>query len=61
MKELCEMLKKHFKDFDIAPQHLGRVLRKRTRHEHFPKERRNKVVVKKEELRQFYDEKTNIN
>ena len=55
------MLKKHFEDFDITPQHLGRVLRdnnitrKQTCHEHFPKERRNKPVVKKEELKKFYD------
>ena len=27
MKELCKMLKKHFEDFNITPQHLGRVLR----------------------------------
>ena len=62
MKELCKMLKKKFDDFDVTPQHLGKVIRdnnitrKRTRHEHFPNERRNKPVVKKEELKKFYDE-----
>ena len=62
MNALRLMLKKLFDDFDVTPQHLGKVIRdnnitrKRTRHEHFPNERRNKPVVKKEELKKFYDE-----
>ena len=65
MKELCKMLKNFFDDFDVTPQHLGKVIRdnnitaqalKRTRHEHFPNERRSKPVIKKEELKKFYDE-----
>ena len=42
MKELVKIVKKKYDDFDITPQHLGKVLRdnnltrKRTRHEHFP-------------------------
>ena len=48
--------------YTSTPQHLGKVMRdnnipiKRTRHEHFPKERRNQPIVKKEELKKFYDE-----
>lgn len=46
MSELSMLLKEKYKDFDISPQHLGRIMRnhnrtrKRTRHEHFPDERR---------------------
>jgi len=42
MIELVKIVKKKFKDFDITPQHLGKVIRdnnltrKRTKHEHFP-------------------------
>ena len=61
MKELCKLLKKEFEDFDITPQHLGSVLRdnnitrKRTRHEHFPKERYNKPLDRAAELKKFYE------
>ena len=40
MSELVKLIKKKYKDFDITPQHLGKVLRdnnkirKRTRHHH---------------------------
>ena len=41
MTELVKLIKKRYKEFDITPQWLGKVLRdnktrKRTRHEHFP-------------------------
>ena len=45
MNELENEMKKKYPTFDITPQHLGQVIRdnnktrKRTRHEHFPKER----------------------
>ena len=45
MEELHKIVKNKYKDFDITPQHLGQVIRdhnitrKRTRHEHYPKER----------------------
>ena len=45
MNELVIDMKKKYPTFDITPQHLGQVIRdnnktrKRTRHEHFPKER----------------------
>lgn len=48
MNELVKLVKKKYKDFDITPQHLGKVLRdnnktrKRSRHQHFPKTRYNK-------------------
>jgi hypothetical protein len=47
----CEM-KNKYKDFDITRQHLGRVVRannrtrKRTRLQHFPKERYKKPTNK---------------
>ena len=51
--------------FDITPQHLGQVIRdnnktrKRTRHEHFPKERYKKPIEKpiekQNELNKFYN------
>ena len=40
MSELVKLIKKKYKDFDITPQHIGKVLRdnnkirKRTRHHH---------------------------
>ena len=49
MVELGKQVKKKYKDFDITPQHLGQVIRdnnktrKRTRHEHYPKEKRNSI------------------
>ena len=48
MEELHKIIKKKYKDFDITPKHLGQVIRdnnitrKRTRHEHYPKERYGK-------------------
>ena len=48
MEELYKIIKKKYKDFDITSQHLGQVIRdnnitrKRTRHEHYPKERYGK-------------------
>jgi transposase len=45
MEKLHKIVKKKYKDFDITPQHLGQVIRdnnitrKRTRNEHYPKER----------------------
>ena len=62
MNELVKLIKKKYKDFDITPQHLGKVLRdnnktrKRTRHQHFPKTRYNKSINRKKELQKFYKE-----
>ena len=62
MSELIKIIKKKYKDFDITPQWLGKVLRdnnktrKRTRHKHFPKKRYGKSINKKEELSKFYKE-----
>jgi transposase len=60
MFELCKLIKKKYKDFDITPQHLGQVIRdnnktrKRTRHEHYPETRYGKPTDKKKELEAFY-------
>jgi transposase len=62
MEELCKIIKNKYKDFDITPQHLGHVIRdnnitrKRTRHEHYPKERYGKPTDIKKELKEFYKE-----
>jgi len=54
-------MKKKYPTFDITPQHLGQVIRdnnrtrKRTRHEHFPKERYKKPIEKQTELNKFYN------
>ena len=62
MEELHKIIKKKYKDFDITPQHLGQVIRdnnitrKRTRHEHYPKERYGKLTNLKKELKAFYKE-----
>jgi transposase len=62
MEELHKIIKKKYKEFDITPQHLGQVLRdnnitrKRTRHEHYPKERYGKPTDIKKELKAFYKE-----
>ena len=62
MLELSKQIKKKYKDFNVTPQWLGKVLRdnnktrKRTRHEHFPTTKYNKPVNKKIELTQFYKE-----
>ena len=45
MVELHKIVKKKYKEFDIILQHLGQIIRynnitiKRTRYEHYPKER----------------------
>jgi transposase len=60
MKELAKIIKKKFKDFDITSQHLGQIIRdnnitrKRTRHEHYPKERYGKLTDFKKELKNFF-------
>ena len=62
MEELHKTVKKKYKDFDISSQHLGQVIRdnnitrKRTRHEHYPKERYGKPTDIKKELKAFYKE-----
>ena len=62
MTELVKLIKKRYKEFDITPQWLGKVLRdnnktrKRTRHEHFPVTKYKKPINKKEELTKFYKE-----
>ena len=54
-------MKNKYPTFDITPQHLGQVIRdnnktrKRTRHEHFPKERYKKPIEKQNELNKFYN------
>ena len=60
MKELHKIVKQKYKDFDITPQHLGQIIRdnnitiKRTRYEHYPKERYEKPTDIKKELQTFY-------
>ena len=62
MDELLFDMKNKYKDFDITRQHLGRVIRsnnrtrKRTRHQHFPKERHKQPTNKSKELEYFYNE-----
>ena len=62
MEELHKIVKNKYKDFDITLQHLGQVIRdnnitrKRTRHEHYPKERYGKLTDIKKELKTFYNE-----
>ena len=62
MDELLFEMKNKYKDFDITRQHLGRVIRannrtrKRTRHQHFPKERHKKPTNKEREMNDFYKE-----
>jgi transposase len=62
MEELYKIIKKKYKEFDITSQHLGQVIRdnnitrKRTRHEHYPKERYGKPTDIKKELKAFYKE-----
>ena len=61
MNELAIDMKKKYPTFDITPQHLGQVIRdnnktrKRTRDEHFPKERYKKPIKKQTELNNFYN------
>jgi hypothetical protein len=60
MNELLVDMKNKYPTFDITPQHLGQIVRdnnktrKRTRHEHFPKERYKKPIDKQTELDKFY-------
>ena len=60
MNELVVDMKNKYSTFDITPQHLGQVIRdnnktrKRTRHEHFPKERYKKPIDKQTEINTFY-------
>ena len=60
MNELVIDMKNKYSDFDITPQHLGQIVRdnnktrKRTRHEHFPKERYKKPIEKQSEMNNFY-------
>jgi transposase len=62
MDELLFSMKQRYKDFDITPQHLGSIIRnnnrtrKRTRHQHFPKERRKQLTDKNKEMETFYNE-----
>lgn len=60
MTELVIDIKKKYPSFNITPQHLGQVMRdnnktrKRTRHEHFPKERYKKPIEKENEMNKFF-------
>ena len=62
MNELAVDMKKKYNKFDITPQHLGQVIRdnnktrKRTRHEHFTKERYKKSIEKANEMNKFFTE-----
>jgi len=62
MNELAVDMKKKYTKFNITPQHLGQVIRdnnktrKRTRHEHFPKERYKKPIEKANEMNKFFTE-----
>ena len=62
MDELLFDMKHKYNTFDITPRHLGRVIRannrtrKRTRHQHYPKERRKQPTDKKKEMETFYNE-----
>lgn len=61
MNELVVDMKQKYPTFDITPQHLGQIIRdnnktrKRTRHEHFPKERYKKPIDKQSEMNKFYN------
>jgi len=52
MLELSKQINKKYKDFNVTPQWLAKVLRdnnktrKRTRHEHFPTTKYNKEIKK---------------
>ena len=60
MNELVLDMTQKYPTFDITPQHVGQIIRdnnktrKRTRHEHFPKERYKKPIEKQNELNKFY-------
>jgi hypothetical protein len=61
MRELCDIIVDRFQDLRVTPQHIGTVIRdqnltrKRTRHGHFPHQRRNQPVDRRAELRAFYN------
>ena len=60
MSELRKLIIKKYPTFKITSQHLGHIIRfnnrtrKRTRHEHFPKERYKKPIDKQTEMNSFY-------
>jgi transposase-like protein len=60
MEYLAKKIKEKYKDFDITPQHLGKVMRdnnitrKRTKHKHYPKTRYGKETNLKADLEKFY-------
>ena len=62
MDELLFSMKQKYKDLDITRRHLGRVIRannrtrKRTRHQHYPKECRKQLTDKNKEMEVFYNE-----
>jgi len=62
MEELAKQVKNKYNNFSITPRQLNNVIRdnnitrKRTRHEHFPKEKYGKPVDKQKELDKFYKE-----
>lgn len=62
MKDLDNILRSEFEDYDVTPQWLGQVLRannqtrKRLRKYHDPKKRFNKPIDRAELKRQFYGE-----
>lgn len=69
MTELMKKIKEKYNDFDITPQHLGKVIRdnnitrKRTKLSHFPKTRFGKEINFNDELKKFYKtvDKYNLN
>lgn len=67
--ELTKKVREKYDDFDVTPQHLGKVMRdnnitrKRTKLSHFPKKRFGKEINFNNELSKFYNviDKYNIN
>ena len=57
MDELLFDMKHKHNTFDITHRHLGRVIRanNRTRHQHYPKERRKQLTDKNKEMEAFYN------
>jgi len=66
MDELLFSMKQTYNDLDITRRHLGRVIRannrtrKRTRHQHYPKERRKQLTDKNKEMEAFIMKFINI-
>ncbi len=60
MAELHGIMLGHFPNFNVTPQHLGKVIRdknltrKRTRHGHYPKQRYRQPTDLKADLQAFY-------